>query len=295
MKLLIIGEQSRLRRKVTELLLEWGHSVAVLSEAPDTTLPTSTRFIIGAFSHLTTARAEVDSFAPDVLVALPGASFSTIEQLLEFSEGGSRLVYCGSFKVYRAYARYTLEEPGAPDLVPLLEDDPLRTEGDLAIIERLLRDRPSSTSTILRLPEVFGPGIDSDDIRTFLDKTKSSQSIAIGEDFSRWRCATGYVDDVAVAIALAAKTSKAAGKTYNVADSFAFAQIDWLKAIARAAEWPGEIVVSQGETEPGKDYEQHLIVASSKIRQELGHSEVVPINEAFIRTVAWIRDAEPTL
>ena len=44
---------------------------------------------------------------------------------------------------------------------------------------------------------------------------------------------------------------------------------------------------------PKANYDQHLVVDTSRIRQELGYQEPVPRDEALRRTIAWERETRP--
>ena len=73
---------------------------------------------------------------------------------------------------------------------------------------------------------------------------------------------------------------------------------EWVEKIAEAAGWQGHIArVPRGRLpEPlrwGINAEQHIVVDSTRIRQELGYSERVGIDEATRRTVAWERANPP--
>ena len=59
---------------------------------------------------------------------------------------------------------------------------------------------------------------------------------------------------------------------------------DWVRATGRAAGWGGEVFVVPRERLP-----VHLVVDSTRIREELGYGEQVSRAEALRRTVAWER------
>jgi nucleoside-diphosphate-sugar epimerase len=264
LKIQLIGKTDGLGGQVQSLLSGWGHEVAY-----------------GSFS------AEV---APEVVVALPSVDLNSILPLLQLPSL-KRVVYCGSIQIYRAYARYTKSEPGPLDLVPLLEDDPQQTTGDAAKNEEFVRNECKAMLSVLRLPIMFGPYTANETVTRYLAQMDSgAHELRISASFAEWRCAAAFVDDVALAIALTAKNSKADGKTYNVADSFVFTRLDWIQAIGRAADWDGDVIVEEGEpVDDQVDYSQHLILDSSRIRQDLGYTESIPINDALRRTVKWMR------
>ena len=105
------------------------------------------------------------------------------------------------------------------------------------------------------------------------------------------------MENVADAIVLAVADPRAAGCIYNVAEADTPTDAEWVQAMATTADWTGEIVVVPKEALPEHlrtkvDTSQHLEVSARRIRDELGHAEAVPREEALRRTVAWER-AEP--
>jgi nucleoside-diphosphate-sugar epimerase len=80
-----------------------------------------------------------------------------------------------------------------------------------------------------------------------------------------------------------------------------------VKAIARvynsvdagAANWLGEVIALPADQLPPAlrrevfDFRQQYEVDSSRIRRELGYSEIVPFDEALRRTIAWERANHP--
>jgi nucleoside-diphosphate-sugar epimerase len=108
----------------------------------------------------------------------------------------------------------------------------------------------------------------------------------------------GYVENVAIAIALAAVSERAAGRIYNVSEQPAFSELDWARKIAASTEWPGGFVtLPKGRMpahllQPGNSA-QHWEADSSRIRRELGYQEPVPLDEAVRRTIDWERAHPP--
>ncbi len=106
--------------------------------------------------------------------------------------------------------------------------------------------------------------------------------------------AARFVDNVASAIALAAVSEQAAGRVYNVAET---------PSVLRNASGPvrsrprqagtGEFVVLPKGSYAGGlmanegNSAQHWEADSSRIRNELGYREPVPLDEAIRRTIEW--------
>jgi nucleoside-diphosphate-sugar epimerase len=125
-------------------------------------------------------------------------------------------------------------------------------------------------------------------------------AILLDEEIARWRWTRGYVENVAVAIALAVTDERASGRIYNVGEGQALTEAEWVHAIGRAAGWTGEVVVVPRERLPralcgwgDATLEQDLAVDTTRIRAELGYRETVLRTEALRQTVAWERANPP--
>ncbi len=276
MKVLIVADTPYLAAPTSTYLSEWKHDVQTV-----------------AVSEFDNDSSSAYSLAPDSIILTPDMTIDTAQRLLTaFTPTLKSIVYCSSSKIYLAWGRYTKQHPGEPELIPLLEDDGLLEDSVFAEMEKRVKSS-GIPSTILRLPDLFGPGRSSSIVTEYLQLMDSGvTTITLGPLRGAWRRASAFNQDIAYAIASATKNSKALNKVYNVADSFVFTQTDWINAIGRASGWTGSVVVTEQETENESiDYRQHLILDSSSIRQDLGYSEQVPINEALSKTVEWERSA----
>jgi nucleoside-diphosphate-sugar epimerase len=293
LKILILDSGDFTAPYVVGNLIQWGHTISVFHDSEIILdLPESVHQITGKCNALIDSKDALVDIDADVVIDMRAKTVSDANQLVEiFTKPDQRILLTSSVKAYRAYARHIKAEPGEPDLVPLLEDDPLceDTHNTLVAIEKILINSDGISETILRLPFVYGPGDPARSFHEYLSKMDdNSEQISLSPLAGEWRAPSGYVEDIGYAIALATKNSKAAGKIYNIADSFAFTRVDWIRAIGRAAGWDGKVVTNSSDSEQ-LDYNQHLIMDSSKIRQDLGYIEQTPINDAFARTVEWER------
>ena len=116
----------------------------------------------------------------------------------------------------------------------------------------------------------------------------------LDEGMARWKCPRGYVENVASTIALAVMDDRAESRIYNVAESAAFTEAEWVRAIGQVVGWRGEIVtVPSGRIPLSYRVEQSIDIDSGRIRRELGYAEEVGSRDALERTVVWER-AHPT-
>jgi nucleoside-diphosphate-sugar epimerase len=231
-----------------------------------------------------------------------------------------RVIALSSMDVYRACAVTHRLEEGPPEPLPLREDDSaLRTklqtyppeqvrllqqvfgwlddEYDKIPVEREVLRHDDLPGTVLRLPMVYGPG---DPLRRFLPMVKriadGRRTILLSEAMAGWRATKGYVEDVAVAIALAAVAGRAKGRIYNVGEADALTELEWAGLIAQAMGWHGAFTLVPDDRLPDHlrapgDTAQHWVADTSRIREELGFRETVGRDEAIRRTVEWERNS----
>jgi len=315
-RILIIGGTGFIGPHLVRELVRMGHSVAVFHRG-------STHPNLPA-EHILGDRRDMAVLRPkaDVVIDLILSSGAQAEALMTAFRGvARRIVAASSIDVYRACGVLHGSEEGPVEPVPLTEESPLRTKlqtyppaqikmlqklfgwlddaYDKIPVERAVLGDPELPGTVLRLPMIYGPG---DRLRRFHPVLKriddGRRAILFEENFARWRSPRGYVENVAAAIALAAVSEQAAGRIYNVAEIPAFSEVDWARKIAAATAWEGEFVALPKERipvhllQPGNSA-QHWEADSSRIRQELGYREPVPVEEAIRRTIAWERANPP--
>jgi nucleoside-diphosphate-sugar epimerase len=175
----------------------------------------------------------------------------------------------------------------------------LDDEYDKIPVERAILGDPELPGTVLRLPMIYGPGDRLCRFHAVLKRIDDGRrTILFEEGWAAWRSPRGYVENVAAALALAAVCERAAGRVYNVAETPAFSELEWAGKIAAATGWDGELITLPRErmaehlTPPGNSA-QHWEADSSRIRRELGYTEVTPLDEAIRRTIEWERAHPP--
>lgn len=319
MRVAVLGGTGFIGPHVVRILSGQGHSVTVVHRGQsEPELPPAVAHLHGNWrSGLPELAGALRQLRPDVVLHMVPLREQDITEVQAAVRGSAqRLVMISSMDVYRAYGRLTGVEPGPPDPVPLTEDAPLRetlfpyraqASGpddfrhwyDKIPAERAALGDPELPGTVLRLPMVYGPGDYQHRLFPYLKRMDDGRpAILLGERMAQWRTARGYVDDVAAAIALAVVSERAAGRVYNVAEREAHTEAAWVRRIAQAAGWPGELVtvpeaaLPEALREQG-DLRQHLVASTERIRSELGYAEGLPPEEALARTVAWERAHPP--
>ncbi len=322
MRILVIGGTGFIGPFVARQLHGWGHQVTLFHRGQtETDLPSGIAHLHGDRERLADYAAAFRRLAPDVVLDMFPVTEESAQAVVGTITGiAGRLVAISSIDVYRAYDRLRRKDPGPPDPVPLTEEsplrdrlypyrdepsplanDPLRRLGDYdkILIERVVMGEARLPGTILRLPMVYGPGDYQHRLFPYLKRMDDGRpAILLDANGAGWQGARGYVENVAIAIATAVVDDRAAGRIYNVAEPEALAEIEWVRLIAQAAGWRGEIIVAPPDRLPERlrshiDPAQHWSVSSHRLRRELGYAEPIPRDVALDRAVAWARAHPP--
>lgn len=286
-------------------LVERGHEVTVFHRGdtePD--LPASVVHVHGDVADLDDHLPELLELRPDVVIDMLAFVPKDGSRIRAFKEVARRGVVVSSADVYRAFGRLWRSELGPPEQLPLTEDSPLREvvidEGyDKVGVEGAARADPELPVTIVRYPAVYGPGDPQHRLYGYVRRMDDARpAILLEETHASWQWVRGYAEDVGHALALVAESEQAAGRIYNVAAQVAHREGDWVQRIADTVGWDGRVVVTPVDVlpeamRPKVDFSQDYVVDSSRIRTELGYSEVVGEHAALERTIAWERANPP--
>lgn len=167
MNLFVIGGTRFIGRAVVERAVELGHKVAVYhrGESEPEGLP-DVPHIHGDHLDIHDHIDQIREFAPDAAVDTTQGTAAGTQSVVDALTGlVSRYVLVSSKDVYLAYGRLHRTEPGPLVKSPIDEHSPLRTkpgfghtdEIDNLHIERVALGQNDLSTTITRLPGVFGP------------------------------------------------------------------------------------------------------------------------------------------
>lgn len=305
MNVLLIGGTGLTGQHITRELVTAGHRVCRfhrgVTDPRNAGDAIEVEELLGDKADLLSHRPAFERFAPDVVVHMLALTTGDAEAFAATFRGlTERAVVISSADVYRAYGRLHRTEPGPIEPMPLAEDDPLREllgpEGeayDKVGVERIV-GAAGLDVTIVRYPAVYGPG---DSQRRFgahiAAMAAGATTIELRAGEAEFCFGHAYAEDAAHAVVLAA-TRTAPSHVYNVAERETPTTVDRVSQIGRLMGWRGTIIVRPHETAPRVDtspaspnFTQHLVFDSSRIREELGFSEVVPLQEGWQRTIAW--------
>jgi len=321
MRILLIGGNGFIGRFVVVALKQQGHTLSVFHRGTSAA-PADVDEIRGDHNQLSASAQELKRFAPEVVIDFVVSSGVQAGELMNIFRGvAQRVVLMSSMDVYRAVGISQGREDGPLMEVPLTEDSELRRslhlyppevlqvmrkifpwvtdDYDKIPAERVVMNDSGLPGTVLRMPMVYGPG---DPLHRFYSVVKriadGRHHIIFPETLAAWRSPRGYVENVAAAVALAAKDDRAAGRIFNVCEEPAFSELEWSRKIAREMQWDGEFVILPVERTPPHllkpgNAAQHWTASSARIRRELGYKEPVLIEEAIRRTIAWQRENSP--
>ena len=304
MRVLVIGGTAFTGPPLVRELAEAGHETTVFHRGRhEPELPATVRHVHGDVAAFDDGLAELRALRPEVVVDMLAFRAVEARRVLAFAEVARRAVVVSSADVYRAFGRVHRSEPGAPDPTPLTEESPLREkvidrDYDKVGVERAVAGAALPV-TVVRYPAVHGPGDPKHRLYPYLKRMDDGRAaIVLEEALARWRWVRGYAANVAHAVFLAATEERAAGRVYNVADPVPYTESEWVRRIAVAAGWRGDVVSVPAEALPGRarqryDLRQDYAVDSSRIRRELGYAERVGEDEALRRTVEWERANPP--
>jgi nucleoside-diphosphate-sugar epimerase len=318
MRILIIGGTGFTGPHVVRRLDELGHELLLYHRGEtEADLPGGIRHIYGDRWDLSSAADELARFAPQVVLDMIPRNEQDAWTVVSLFRGiASRVVALSSQDVYRAYGRLIGIEPGPIEPVPLAEDAPLRTRlypywkrtekphhppnhYEKILAERIYTSEPDLPGTVLRFPMVYGPRDRQHRTFAYLKRMDDHRpAILLEEGQAAWRWTKGYVENLALAVVLAVTDDRAAGRTYNVGERETLTWVEWVRAIGRAADWDSEVIVLPKNRlpehlVPEEDMDQHLVVDTTRIREELGYEEQVALDEALRRTVTWERAQPP--
>ena len=317
MKILLIGGSGFIGPFAARQLQQRGHLVTIFHRGK-TNVPHGAEEILGNRQFLQDHQPEFRRQKFDVVVDFVLSSGRQAQQLMDTFRGiAGRVVALSSMDVYRAWGVFYNMEPGGLQELPLTEDSELRTsrntyppealkraqsvygwideEYDKVPVEQAVLGDPKLPGTILRLPMIYGPGDPLHRFHPILKRIDDGRKqIIFADDVAPLRTPRGYVEDVGVAVALAATSSQSAGRIYNVCEHESLGELDWARKIAVATHWTGEFVVLPHDRTPKHllwpgNTAQHVVASSERIRRELGYRELLPRDEAIRRTIEWER------
>jgi len=211
-----------------------------------------------------------------------------------------------SAQSYRAFLNLQQGSVGIP--IPIPEEAPLNLDPSLnkftyliAISEQevmKMHFEGHYNATIFRYPYIYGPRqpgpTDWCIIRRILDGRKS----LIIPDGGLTLISSGYAENMAHAVMLAVdKPEESRGQTYNVRDEIVITVRERIEMVSQIMNHKWEFIdMPAALATPSRPYVirlHHAVVDITKIKQQLGYRDVVPVEEALRHTVNWYLSNPP--
>ncbi|MGV2827117.1 NAD-dependent epimerase/dehydratase family protein [Myxosarcina sp. GI1(2024)] len=316
MKVLVIGGTGFISSCVVRQLVKMKHEVTVFHRGETTVeLPEEVHMIKGDRNRLSEYKYEFQKFAPQVVLDKIPYTAKDAEDVVNTFKGITlRVVAISSQDVYLACDIIWERETGIIDPTPLTEDSPLRSQlypyrglsddpraqnYDKIPVEEVYMNATELPTTIIRLPMVYGAGDYRHRLYPYLKRMDDKRpAIVLEEKTACWQGCYGYVENVAYAIALTISDRKAAGRIYNVAEPPGSTEADLVKEIASVVGWQGKVIVIPKTQMPASwkfklNLDQYWVTDSTRIRTQLGYTEIVDRYEALRKTIAWERKNPP--
>ncbi len=319
MRVFVLGGTGFISSHVVNCLVKDDHEIMVFHRGlTDHPLPVDVKRVTGDRRNLPDFSDTIASFKPDIVLDMCAyferEAMITIDALKDIPE---RYVMISSQDVYRGFGVILGVEQGGLEPVPIYEDAPVRKSYyihrnekrkpaddqwyyyEKILVERILTENLDCPVTILRLPAVYGPGDPQHRLYSYVKRMADRRpAVIVQSKQAHWRWTRSYIENAAYAITLAVSNERAAGQVYNVGEEEALSETEWVNVIGKSMSWNGEIVYVPEERLPGHtlnemNWNQDFIVDSSKIRHDLGYTELVSRTEALRKTVAWEIDHPP--
>jgi nucleoside-diphosphate-sugar epimerase len=308
MRVLVIGGTRLSGPDVVGQLAERGHETAVLhrGEAERDDLPARVRHFHGSAQDTDFLRYVAHEYNPTALIHMWAMHPADIEHAGDAFEGRlDRFVMISSSDVYAAFEAIEKREPALHPL-PITEDAPLRTGpypewdgpdydkvgAELAARRAWLAGR--LPSIIVRYPGVYGPG----PVREWywVKRIRDGRRRIIVPDGGLNIFHRGFTANLAHAVCLALE-SGSPGHAYNAGDDVQFDVRQVTDMIALALDHDWEVVSVPAEAwpygTPYSLYRGHLLLDTTRIRNELGYQDVVSPQEGLRVTVEYLASRKP--
>jgi nucleoside-diphosphate-sugar epimerase len=318
-QVLIIGGTRRCGPYLVEALLKNGHSVVCYHRGQhNVSFSDEAKHLYGDRRNYTSFKEQMADLKADVVIDMIASDDRDVEAVAEaFSKRIQRYVCISTYHIYEAWEAAWNKVPSSQP-VPIPEGAPKRKQlhpyGEEIRFEKLLMEsaaleaqqRGDFPVTILRWPALYGPRDTTPRewyyVRQALD---GRRQIAIPEGgqalFPR-----GYFENMAHTVALVVEHLKDSGSVYNAADVGALTLRQIVEIVGEVLEHRWEIISVPREWMPAAprsqllpyscdpyDIEPHLLYDLTKIRMELGYSDLVPAAEGLEKTVRWLVDHHP--
>jgi nucleoside-diphosphate-sugar epimerase len=307
MRVLVIGGTRLSGPDVVGQLVERGHQVAVLHRGEqERTLHARVQHFHGNLQDIEFLRFVSREYRPTSVVHMWAMHPADIEHAADAFEGMlERFVMISSSDVYAAFEATERRTPGTYP-IPLSEEAPLRTgkypEWDGSDYDKIGAEFAALRAwqarrlpaVIVRYPGVYGPG----PVREWywVKRVRDGRHRIALPDGGLTIFHRGFFLNLAHAVTLALELGKP-GRVYNAGDDVQFNVRQITELIGAALDHDWEIVSVPADAwpwgTPYSIYQGHLLLDTTRIKDELGYRDIVTPQEALRVTVEYLACRKP--
>lgn len=304
MKALVVGGTGPTGPFLVNGLLQRGYNVSILHrgthEIPE--IPPEVEHLHADPHFRETLDDALKGRSFDLVIATYGRIRIVAEALVGKTP---RFIGIGGVACYRGYMNPQVNFPAGlktptPESAPLVaSEEELRFAYLIAMTEEVVM-QCHPNAAFFRYPYVYGPyqlvPREWCVIRRILDK----RPYIILPDGGLTLSTHGYAANLAHAVLLAVdKPEASAGQIYNCGDEQVLTLHQWVEIIAQAMNYKLDIICLPNEVAgPARPLVMHAtshhhVMDLSKLKNELGYRDLLPAEEALVKTVHWYMENPP--
>ncbi len=314
MKALVVGGAGSTGSPIVDGLMQRGYRVTVLHRGlHEADLPSEVEHI-HADPHWRDSVAEaLDGKTFDAVVAIYGR----LRHFAEILRGKTpRLVSVGgALAVYKGWMRITDTNPFQSmeeSPVPVSEDHPLAAAPGVDHFSQQVRESEQLVmkyhqqgeyiATHFRYPSVYGPRHLAAPEWAIIRRARDGRRHVIAPGGGMVIVSRGFSDNLAHAVMLALDNPQASGgQIYNISDDCMMYNREWVEALSQILDHSFELVEMPFEILPKGFraapplllFRYHRVMDITKVKQQLGYRDLVPVEKALETTVKWYLDRPP--
>ena len=302
-KALVIGGTGPTGPYVVGGLLERGYEVSILHRGThEVDLPPEVEHIHGDPHFEDTLEEALGKRKFDLAVGMYGR-LRFVAQVAK--RRVTRFISVGAAGVYQGW-----HSRAAPEdiLIPTPEETPLQDDREVDIFSYRMVEAESEVikahqagyynATHFRYPMIYGPRQLAPQEWCILRRILDGRSRLILPDGGLTIRSRGYAQNMAHALLLAVdEPEKSSGQIYNVSDERLLTLRSWISLICRVMNHQFEFVeMPYSLARPARVYSwgsYHQVTDITKVKEQLGYMDVVPVAKAIELTAKWYLENHP--
>ncbi|MDR7426336.1 MAG: NAD-dependent epimerase/dehydratase family protein [Armatimonadota bacterium] len=314
MNVLVIGGTRRSGPHLLRALARAGYRVTCLHRGTHRApLPPQVREVLADRRDPAAFAAAVEPLEVETVVDMIAINDTDVESVMRHLGGRiAHYVVISSYDVYAAYEAAWFHRP-YPHPLPIAEDAPPATVRhlygreagyDKVLVEEAARRAAASCGvrlTILRYPALYGPGDTTPREWYYVRQVLDRRPVVIAPNGGQALFSRGYLENMAHAVALAVEAPPVHERVCNAADTGQFTVRQIIDAVAAILDHRWEVIdLPEGLLPPHRPsqalpycidpyhIQPHLLLDTTRLRAELGYTDVVSPEAALEATVRWL-------